>query len=99
MCTVLAAYYLRHFSGDERVAEAAEAAAQADAWLQDAPLRSQEDYNARLWGLLLRGGDDAARQELRQAILRRQRADEQQDGQTRRSAFDHEQSMASTSFC
>lgn len=78
--TVLSAYYMSQFAEDEQRDEVGKALAKARNCLISAELKSQDDYNFRLWGIvLLEDADDEASQktiaELRDTILAAQRDD------------------------
>jgi len=51
--TVLSAYSMQQFAGASQRDDVEKAAAKARAWLAEAPLESQEDFNFRLWSLAL----------------------------------------------
>lgn len=73
--TTLAAYYMQKFAGAEQKPAVERAVSSAQAWLIDAPTRSQEDRNFKLWGLhLLQAGRERVEQ-ARQAVLGSQRPD------------------------
>jgi len=75
MNTVLAAYYLDRFVGDEERSDADEAIARAKAWLLAGECTSQEDRNGRLWGLTRFGAEPAEIESARDAVLAAQRDD------------------------
>ena len=78
--TVLSAYYMQRFTEDGMSDDVEKAILKARSWLSDAPLKSQEDHNFRLWGLTLledAGDGEIQKQinELRDTILSAQRKD------------------------
>ena len=78
--TVLSAYYMSQFANDDQRDDVDTAVAKARDWLNDAELKSQDDYNFRLWGLVLLEDEadkssQMARTELHDAILAAQRDD------------------------
>jgi N-acyl-D-amino-acid deacylase len=75
MCTVLSAYYAREFAGDEQRDDVAAAVEKSRAWLIKASSKSQEDRNARLWGLALLEAGETELTAAQQAVLQSQRED------------------------
>lgn len=75
MSTVLSAYYARQLAAPEQREDVDQAVAAAVRWLDRADPVSQEDHNARLWGLHLLGDKDGALPEAMAAVLARQRPD------------------------
>jgi len=75
-CTALAAAGLKRGAPLRLRAASREAIERAKDWLADAaPAESQEDRNARLWGLWKLGSDPTALEAARAAVLETQRAD------------------------
>jgi N-acyl-D-amino-acid deacylase len=70
--TVLSAYYMSQFTNDEQEADVEKAVQRARGWLDQAQLETQEDYNFRLWGLMLM--EDAASDEILQQIKEARKA-------------------------
>lgn len=79
MCTVLSSYYMDRFADKVQRDEADAAIATSRTWLADAPLKSQEDFNAKLWSTTLLGKADedsaAKRDAARNSVLQGQRED------------------------
>lgn len=73
--TVLAALGLDRYAAANQRAEANRAIDAARRWLQSAPLASQEDHNATLWGLWYLDPDERNWAESRKLILDAQRPD------------------------
>ena len=73
--TVLAAQGIDRYAPPALRDKTDEAIAKALAWLTNAPLASQEDRVARLWGLYRLGGDADALQKARQDVLATQNDD------------------------
>lgn len=73
--TVLAMIGMKHFATKKQRSAVARAAEAAEKWLEKAPLRSNEDYFWRLWGLHILGGDEATKNRVREAIIAAQRKD------------------------
>ena len=76
MCTVLARYGLKTYAGKDQQDAVDRARKSAAVWLDSAKLSSQEDHNARLWGLTRDSdrGDDKVKA-VGKAIVERQRDD------------------------
>jgi N-acyl-D-amino-acid deacylase len=74
-CTVLAAVGLRAFAPAEEGDRAKTAIVQANAWLERAAIKNQEDRNARLWGLAQLDAKPAAIDAARDAVLKNQHDD------------------------
>ena len=75
MSTVLSAYYLQLHAAPAQT-DAADAAVEAAVrWLDQAEPVSQEDHNARMWGLRLFGAEPRPLAEAIAAVLTRQRPD------------------------
>jgi N-acyl-D-amino-acid deacylase len=75
MCTTLSAYYARQFAADSQREEVDKAIDRARGYLVQAAAESQEDRDARLWGLSLLEADEAEIDKARQAVLAAQRED------------------------
>ena len=75
MATTIAAYYMQQLAPPERQRQVADSTSKARAWLQGAERTSQEDRNARLWGLVLLDSDPDEIEAARAEVLAAQRAD------------------------
>lgn len=75
MCTVLSAYYADKFAGESQREEVDKAIEKSRTYLLEAEAKSQDDRNARLWGLSLLGADEAEVAAARKAVLASQRED------------------------
>lgn len=75
MCTTLAIYGLQRYKTDEHAERATSAIEKAKALLAACDLVSQEDANAKLWGLHLLGAADTEIAAARAEVLKRQRDD------------------------
>ncbi len=73
--TVLALLGMKEYAAAQQQAEVTRASAAAEKWLQQAPLKTQEDRIWRLWGLHQRAGDAEAKQAALAAIVLAQRED------------------------
>ena len=73
--TVLVLIGLEKFASAEQRARVTEAREKAEQWLAQVPLRDQQDYLWRLWGLHHLGGDGAVKKNTLEAILAAQRED------------------------
>ena len=75
MCTVLAAYGMGKYASESQRAEVEKAIAKAKQWLAAAPIESQEDRAARLWGFSLLGAQPEQLQAARDAVFAAQHED------------------------
>ncbi|MEW6302075.1 MAG: prenyltransferase/squalene oxidase repeat-containing protein [Verrucomicrobiota bacterium] len=73
--TTIGAYYAQKFAAPEQKDDVARVVESARKWLSATEAKSQEDRNAKLWGLHLLGGEKAEVERARQAVLQSQRAD------------------------
>ncbi len=73
--TVLSLLGMTKYATAEQQAAFSKAKAAALKWLEQAKLERQEDRIWRLWGLHHLGGDEAAKQTVRDAIIQSQQAD------------------------
>ncbi|MEQ2005325.1 MAG: sulfatase-like hydrolase/transferase [Limisphaerales bacterium] len=73
--TALALIGMEKYASAKQRPRVAAARAKAEQWLDRTPLRDQQDRLWRLWGLHQLGGDDATKQEVRDALLAAQNAD------------------------
>ena len=76
MCTVLSIYGLRNYQVASQKEQATAAIEKAKTWLATAPLASQEDKTAKLWGAHLLQATDENLKAARDAVL----ADQHEDG-------------------
>jgi N-acyl-D-amino-acid deacylase len=74
-CTALAVQGMKRYATAAQRAGVETAIAKAKAWLESAPVKSQEDKTARLWGLHLLDAKSEQLQAAREAVLQSQRAD------------------------
>jgi N-acyl-D-amino-acid deacylase len=73
--TALAAYEIDKYARGENVQSGKRAIERAQRWLSSAPLKANEDYVFRLWGLHWLGGSPEEVDRARQALLAQQRPD------------------------
>jgi N-acyl-D-amino-acid deacylase len=72
MATALAAQGMKRYATAEKRADVTASLDKAQRWLATAPVRTQEDRNARLWGLALLDGMADALQTARDAVVKAQ---------------------------
>jgi N-acyl-D-amino-acid deacylase len=75
MCTALAGYYMQKFAAEGQQDDVAKAVSKAISWLRDFKCKTQEDNNAKLWGLSLFDQDDTQRASVRNEIIAAQLPD------------------------
>src|SRR5262245_39251919 len=75
MATALAAQGMKHYATTEQRAGVTASLDKAQRWLATAPVKTQEDRNARLWGLALLDGKTEDFQTARDAVVKAQRED------------------------
>ena len=75
MCTVLAAYGMQLYASELQQEEVEKSFTRAKDWLDSAPLKSQEDKVARLWGLSLFDGKPAELESARKLVIKEQHDD------------------------
>jgi hypothetical protein len=73
--TVLALLGMKQYATAQQQSNVARASAAAEKWLQQTPLKTQEDRIWRLWGLHQMGGNAEAKQATLAAIISAQRED------------------------